>query len=171
MPKEIIAIVTAALLVASTTPTNAQTSRSSKYFFSDFFKGRPSDCQTSYPVPIGTIPSRQDANLGCLPPPIAIIPGYGKIYAQLMRRAIQAGVRGDYDSALIHFRRAHLIEISKNHLGYSNREALRGIQGALVAKRYRKNPHPSKRLTPEFFWYYWTGTGDRGNWGRNFERQ
>ena len=171
MLKPIFATLTASVLVTTATSINAQTSKSPKYFFSDFFKGKPSDCRTFYPLPIGELPSRQDADFVCIPPPIAIIPEYGRDYAQIMRRAIRAGIRGDYDSALIHFRRAHLIEISKNHLGYSNREALRGIQGALVAKRYRLDPHPNKRLTPQFFWYYWTGTGDRGNWGRNFERQ
>jgi len=45
----------------------------------------------------------------CLPP-IAIIPKYGSYYARLMRIAINAGLRGDYDTALINFRRARLID-------------------------------------------------------------
>ena len=121
-----------------------------------------------YPEPIGRLPSHRLSENDdlCTPPPVAIIPKYGKEYARLMRNGINAGVSGDYDSALINFRRAHLIEISKNYLGYRNREALRGINGATVAKRYYKDPHPSERLTPQLFWYHWTGTGDRGKWGK-----
>lgn len=174
MFKIVFAALTASVLIATATASNPQTIQSDKgpkYFFSAFFKGNPPDCRTFYPVPIGTLPSRKDSDQVCLPPPIAVIPEYGREYAQLMRRAIRAGIRGDYDSALILFRRAHLMEISKDYFGYSNREALRGIHGALVAKRYQQDPHPVERLTPQFFWYYWTGTGDRGNWGRNIVNQ
>lgn len=166
MVKKLFASITASALIATATPVNAQTGIP-KYFLGSFFKGNPPDCKTFYPEPIGTVPSRTASDGVCLPPPIAIIPGYGKTYAQLMRKGIDAGMRGDYDTALIDFRRAHQIEIAKNYLGYSNREALRGISGATVAKRYQLEPHPSKRLTPEFFWYYWTGWGERGNWGKN----
>jgi hypothetical protein len=166
-----IATIIASLLVTTAASVNAQSEKIPKYFLSDFFKGKPPNCKTLYPPPIGSLPSRTESNQVCVPPPIAIIPEYGVKYAQLMRKGIQAGIRGDYNTALINFRRAHSIEISKNYLKYSNREALRGINGALVAKRYQQNPRPSKRLTPQFFWYYWTGTGDRGNWGTNIIEQ
>lgn len=168
MFKKVFATITVSVLMAAA-PINAQ-SYASKYFFSDFFKNKPSDCKTFYPVPVGAVPGHKAPDDVCMPPPITIIPGYGRDYAQLMRKGIQAGVTGDYNTALLNFRRAHLIEISKNYLGYSNREALRGINGALDAKRYQQNPHPNKRLKPQFFWYYWTGIGKRGNWGRNFNR-
>ncbi len=170
MEKKIVATITASVLIATVTPLNAQTYKGSRYYFSDFFKDKPSDCKNFYPVPIGEVPGHRASDDVCLPPPITIIPEYGKDYAQLMRRGIQSGLRGDYDTALINFRRAHSIEISKNYLGYTNREALRGINGAMDGKRYQQNPHPNKRLTPQFFWYYWTGTGKRGNWGRNFNK-
>ncbi len=168
MFKKVFATITVSVLMAAA-PINAQ-SYPSKYFFSDFFKNKPSDCKTFYPVPVGAVPGHKAPDDVCMPPPITIIPGYGRDYAQLMRKGIQAGITGDYNTALLNFRRAHSIEISKNYLGYSNREALRGINGALEAKRYQQNPHPSKRLKPQFFWYYWTGIGRRGNWGRNFNR-
>ena len=141
--------------------------RAPKYFRSSFYKNKPSDCKIFYPVPVGAVPSHKASDKTCLPPPLAIIPEYGKNYARLMKRGIRAGMRGDYNTALINFRRAHQIELSKDYLGYTNREALRGINGAMVAQRYQLEPHPVKRLTPKFFWYYWTGTGDRGNWGRH----
>jgi hypothetical protein len=171
MVNKIFATITASVLVATAAPINAQIYKGSRYFLSDFFKQEQPDCKIFYPVPIGAVPSRIASDRVCLPPPLAIIPGYGKEYARIMRKGIQAGIRGDYDTALINFRRAQQIEIAKNYLGYNNREALRGINGALVAMRYQQNPHPSKRLTPQFFWYYWTGTGDRGNWGRNINEQ
>ncbi len=166
MLKKIFATLAASALVITAAPINAQSDNGQRYFFRNILD-EPPNCQTFYPEPIGTLPSRMDDDQICLPPPIAIIPKYGRYYARLMRTAINAGINGDYDTALINFRRAHLIEMSKNHLGYSNREALRGINGAVVAKRYQINPHPDNRkLTPEFFWYHWTGTGERGNWGR-----
>ncbi len=170
MGKKFFATITVSILLATAAPIKAQNYKSSSYFYSDFFKNKPSDCKTFYPVPIGAVPGHKAPDDVCIPPPLTIVPKYGKKYAQLMRRGIQAGIRGDYDTALANFRRAELIEISNNYLGYTNREALRGINGALIAKRYRQNPHPNKRLTPQFFWYHWTGTGKRGNWGRNFNK-
>lgn len=171
MVKKNFVTITASILIATAAPINAQTYKDSNYYFSDYFKDKPSECNTFYPVPIGAVPGHRAPDDVCVPPPITIISGYGREYTGLMRRGIQSGIRGDYDTALINFRRAHSIEISKNYLGYSNREALRGINGAINAKRYQHNPHPSKRLTPQFYWYYWTGTGKRGNWGRNFNQQ
>ena len=138
-----------------------------KYFYSSFYKNKPSDCKIFYPVPVGAVPSHKAKDDTCLPPPLVIIPEYGKEYTRLMKTGIRAGIRGDYNTALINFRRAQQIEIAKGYLGYANREALRGINGAMVAQRYELEPHAVKRLTPKFFWYYWTGTGDRGNWGRH----
>jgi len=169
MLKQFFALLAASALLVTTAPINAQSNNEQRYFFSDFYD-EPSNCQIFYPEPIGKLPSFLTGDQACLPPPIAIIPGYGSSYARLMRNAINAGIKGDYNTALINFRRAHLIEISKNYLGYTNREALRGINGALVAKRYQVEPHPDKRLTPQFFWYYWTGTGKRGNWGKILSR-
>jgi len=160
-------IATALIAIATAIPTQAQMAGEPKYFHSSFYKNKPSDCKIFYPVPVGAVPSRKAPDDTCLPPPLAIIPGYGKDYTRLMKTAIRAGIRGDYNTALINFRRAQQIEISKNYLGYTNREALRGINGAMVAHRYQLEPHPVKRLTPKFFWYYWTGTGARDNWGRN----
>ena len=165
--KRISATLAVLIAIATALPTQAQTTRELKYFRSSFYKNNPSDCKIFYPVPVGAVPSRKAKDDTCLPPPLAIIPGYGKDYTRLMKTGIRAGIRGDYKTALINFRRAQQIEISKDHLGYTNREALRGINGAMVAQRYQIEPHPVKRLTPKFFWYYWTGTGDRGNWGKN----
>jgi hypothetical protein len=166
MLKKISVILAASAVVITAAPINAQIYNGQRYFLSDFFDKSP-NCEMFYPEPIGKLPSLMAVNKICLPPPIAIIPKYGIYYARLMRIAINAGLRGDYDTALINFRRARLIEISKEYLKYSNREALRGINGALVAKRYQSNPYANNtRLTPQYFWYYWTGTGDRSKWGR-----
>ena len=166
MLKKISLPLVASALVITVAPINAQTSNGQRYFLSDFFD-KPPNCETFYPEPIGKLPSRMAADRVCLPPPIAIIPKYGNYYGRLIHTAINAGVKGDYDTALIYFRRARLVEISKEYLGYSNRDALRGINGAVVAKRYKSNPHPDNtRFTPQYFWFYWTGTGDRSNWGR-----
>lgn len=165
MLKKIFATLTASAVVITAAPINAQSDNGQRYFFRNFLD-EPPDCEKFYPEPIGTLPSRMAEDQICLPPPLTIIPKYGRNYARLMRIAIKAGIKGDYDTALINFRRAHLIEISKNHLGYSNREALRGINAAVVAKRYQRHPDPNNnKFTPEFFWYHWTGTGERGNWG------
>jgi len=160
-------IAAALIAIATILPAQAQMTREPKYFRSSFYKNNPPDCKIFYPVPIGAVPSRKAPDDTCLPPPLAIIPEYGKNYTRLMKTGIRAGIKGDYNTALINFRRAQQIEISKDYLGYTNREALRGINGAMVAQRYQLEPHSVKRLTPKFFWYYWTGTGDRGNWGRN----
>lgn len=164
---EIISALAVTISIATATPISAQIKKEPQYFFSNFYKYKQFDCKIFYPVPIGPVPSRKAADETCLPPPLTIIPGYGKEYSRLMKKGIRAGIRGDYNTALMSFRRAHEIEIAKNYLGYTNREALRGINGAMVAQRYVTEPSPVKRLTPKFFWYYWTGTGDRGNWGRH----
>lgn len=174
MLKNTFVILAVSAIATIATPTNAQTDTESeqpqKYFLSEFFKHNPPECRIFYPEPIGSIPgwilSDKMSDDICSPPPIAIIPKYGKLYARLMSNAINAGIKGDYNTALINFRRAHKIELAQDFLGYRNREALRGINGAIVAKRYQYEPHPVKRLTPQYFWYYWTGTGDRGNWGK-----
>ena len=164
-----ISVTLVASVVITAAPINAQSSNRQRYFLGDFDK--PPNCETFYPEPIGKLPSRMAADKVCLPPPIAIIPKYGNYYGRLMHTAINAGVKGDYDTALIYFRRARLVEISKEYLGYSNRDALRGINGAVVAKRYKGNPHPdNKKFTPQYFWFYWTGTGDRSNWGSNLNQ-
>lgn len=170
MLKKIFATLAVSAIPLITAPTFAQSEtqsrKSPQYFLGDAFKGNPPNCLMYYPEPIGRMPGRSLSEDLCSPPPLAIIPRYGEDYAGLMRNGIRAGIRGDYDTALINFRRAELIEISKNYLGYRNREALRGINGARLAKRYKLYPHPVKRLTPQFFWYHWTGTGNRGNWGK-----
>jgi hypothetical protein len=165
-----VTLLAASTVVITATPINAQSYKNQRYFLSDFFD-KPPNCTMFYPEPVGKLPGLMNVHKICLPPPIAIIPKYGRHYERLMRIAINAGIRGDYDTALFNFRRAHLIEISREYLGYSNREALRGINGALVAKRYQSNPHSSNtRMTPQYFWYYWTGTGDRRNWGRSLQQ-
>ena len=56
MDKKIFATITASILILTTAPIDAQTYKSSSYFYSDFFKDKPSDCKTFYPAPIGAVP-------------------------------------------------------------------------------------------------------------------
>lgn len=181
MIQKIFATLATSALIVTAAPVHAQTSngqlhqtyKGQRYFFSDFYDNDDQPrCKTFYPEPIGALPSRLGADDICLPPPIAIIPDYGSHYRHLMQTAISAGTRGDYNTALINFRRARLIEISKTHLGYSNLEALRGIHGSMIAKRYQRNSRPSKKFhhtntKSQYFWYYWTGTGKHSGWGRD----
>ena len=169
MIKKLSVTLAASAVVITAAPVNAQSYNGEQYFLGEFFDKSP-DCEIFYPEPVGKLPSLMAVDKICLPPPIAIIPKYGNYYARLMDIAINAGIRGDYNTALLNFRRARLIEISKDYLRYSNREALRGINGAVVAKRYQSNPHPDHTRTPQYFWYYWTGTGDRSNWGRSLHQ-
>jgi hypothetical protein len=85
----------------------------------------------------------------CIPHGLSINLSYGSEYARLMSKAITASYMNDYDTAIIHFKKAQTIS------GSSDSEVARGLLGATMAKHIKNNP--DKRHTSYQVWLLVTG--------------
>jgi hypothetical protein len=85
----------------------------------------------------------------CIPRGLSINLNYGAEYAKLMSKAIAASYVNDYDTAIIHFKKAQSIS------GSSDAEVARGLLGATLAKQSINSP--DGRRTPYQVWLLVTG--------------
>ncbi len=85
----------------------------------------------------------------CIPHGLSINLSYGSEYARLMSKAITASYADDYDTAIIHFKKAQTLS------GSSDSEVARGLLGATMAKHIKNNP--DKKRTPYQVWLLVTG--------------
>ncbi|BAY23387.1 hypothetical protein NIES2100_31520 [Calothrix sp. NIES-2100] len=90
----------------------------------------------------------------CIPNGLWINSNFGAEYARLMRIAIKAANREDYDTAIINFSRAQSIS------GVTDSEVRRGLLGAILAKSLQKNP--VQGYFPSRIWLLVTGEFSEG---------
>jgi hypothetical protein len=124
-------LIAVVIVTTLTTPSFAQNNRSQ--CFSQFTKKQ------------GNLSDSGD----CIPDPLEVNAEYGAEYSRLMRIAINAALKDDFNTAIINFYRAQ--EIS----GIADLEVRRGLLGAIMARAVQKNPVTG--YSPVRMWLLITG--------------
>jgi hypothetical protein len=118
VPKQLNCCVLAAVVIATTLTTRS------------FAQNNRSKCVSQFTNKPGNLTDSGD----CIPYQLWVNAEYGAEYSRLMRIAINAATKDDFNTAIINFYRAQ--EIS----GVTDSEVRRGLLGAIMARAIQKNP-------------------------------